>query len=233
MSVTRISSQLFVVGLAFGQCYLWRDGSEVTLIDSGPPGSAPAISSALAELDLPTDAVARVVLTHSHVDHSGSAADVRAWGAQVWVHAGDAPVVRGDVPEPRASLLPSEQALFEQTGAVLPASPPCPVDRVLKDRDELPFGGGAIVVHTPGHTDGSIGVHVPLDRVLFTGDTAAEHEGALILGPFNLDRARAAESFRLLAALDTDIACFGHGTPLVGGAGEQLRAVTDLGPFRG
>jgi hypothetical protein len=53
----------------------------------------------------------------------------------------------------------------------------------------------------------------------------------LILGPFNLDRQAAAASFRLLAGLDADIACFGHGEPVVGGAGERLRAVEDLGPF--
>ena len=37
----------------------------------------------------------------------------------------------------------------------------------------LGFGGGARVVHGPGHA-GSIGLHLPGPRVLFTGDTVAE-----------------------------------------------------------
>jgi glyoxylase-like metal-dependent hydrolase (beta-lactamase superfamily II) len=53
--------------------------------------------------------------------------------------------------------------------------------------------------------------------VLFTGDTAARTpDGALILGVFNVDRAQAINSFRLQAALDVDIACFGHGDRLSG-----------------
>ncbi len=42
-------------------------------------------------------------------------------------------------------------------------------------------------------------------------------------GVFNTDRARAAASFRRLADLDTDIACFGHGEPLTRDAALQLR----------
>ena len=127
-------------------------------------------------------------------------------------------------------MLPAEEQLFAQVGGGASA-PPCTVDRELADGDELPVGGGAMVVHGPGHTPGSVGVHLPAARVLFTGDTVAEHGGAIILGPFNLDRARAAESFRQLAALDAEVACFGHGEPITSGAGERLRATTDLGPF--
>lgn len=235
MGVTQIAERLWRVQPAFGQCWIWRDGSgadaEVTLIDAGPPGSAPVIAEALSELGLGPSAVRRVVLTHHHVDHAGSAVDVRAWGAEVLVHGAEAGVVTGAEPAPQPSLLPAEEALFAQVGGGV--APPCPVDRVLDDGEVLPFGGGAVVVHGPGHTAGSIGLHLPEAGVLFTGDTIAEHEGALILGPFNEDRAAAVESFRLLAGLDADIACFGHGEPLVGDAGERLRAVEDLGPFAG
>ncbi|MDQ3987649.1 MAG: hypothetical protein M3291_00330 [Actinomycetota bacterium] len=37
-------------------------------------------------------------------------------------------------------------------------------------------------------------------------------QGHIIVGPFNLDRERAAASFRALAELDADVACFGHGS---------------------
>jgi glyoxylase-like metal-dependent hydrolase (beta-lactamase superfamily II) len=58
---------------------------------------------------------------------------------------------------------------------------------------------GLQVIWTPGHTPGSIAVQHAERGLLFTGDTAAEREGAVFLGPFNIDRERAKESFRRLA----------------------------------
>jgi glyoxylase-like metal-dependent hydrolase (beta-lactamase superfamily II) len=60
--------------------------------------------------------------------------------------------------------------------------------------------------------------------VLFTGDTVA-NVGSVMLGTFNQDRAQTVASFQRLAALDVDIACFGHGEPISSGAGSRIRAV--------
>lgn len=79
------------------------------------------------------------------------------------------------------------------------------------------------MVHAPGHTDGSIGVHLPRHGVLFTGDCVAA-VGPLMLGVFNVDRARAARSFRRLAALAPSTACFGHGDPLTEDTAAALSA---------
>jgi glyoxylase-like metal-dependent hydrolase (beta-lactamase superfamily II) len=217
------------VEIPVGQCWLWRDGDEVTLVDAGPPGSEDLIAAALAGIGLDRGAVVRIVLTHFHDDHAGSAAAVRAWsGAEVVAHAAEAPVVRGDVAGPfPAELLPVERELLAQVTVGMPAAPPCPVDREVDEGDVLPFGGGAHVLHGPGHTDGSIALHLPGPRVLFTGDTVAEHGGAVILGPFNLDRARAAASFRRFVALDVDLALPGHGEPITG----AVLATNDLGRF--
>ena len=70
----------------------------------------------------------------------------------------------------------------------------------------------------PGHTRGSIAIYLPKRRLLFSGDAAVS---ALGLGPpsgpfglFNEDRTAARASFRRLAELEFDVACFGHGKPL-------------------
>jgi glyoxylase-like metal-dependent hydrolase (beta-lactamase superfamily II) len=215
-----------------GQCYLWRDGDRVTLIDSGPPGSADAIAAELAGLGLDRDAVVRIVLTNFHEDHMGSAADVRAWnGAEVVAHVAEAPFVRGDESGPPPELLAVEEPMLARIreSAELGEAPPCPVDREVHDGDVLPFGGGAHIVHGPGHTPGSIGVHLTGPRVLFTGDTVAESQGAVILGPFNVDRAAALAAFRRLTALDVDIALVGHGEPV--SKADLAQAVP--GPFAG
>ena len=80
-----------------------------------------------------------------------------------------------------------------------------------------------VVLSIPGHTPGSIAIHLPRERLLFTGDNIASLGDRPILGPFNVDRDEAIASFRRLAALDVDIACFGHGSPIAADASRSLR----------
>jgi glyoxylase-like metal-dependent hydrolase (beta-lactamase superfamily II) len=82
------------------------------------------------------------------------------------------------------------------------------------------------VLHVPGHTDGSIAVFLPEHGVLFAGDTVAASpvDGTVVPGVFNLDRPRLLVSLGRLAELAADVACFGHGDPVVGNAAPALRA---------
>jgi glyoxylase-like metal-dependent hydrolase (beta-lactamase superfamily II) len=74
---------------------------------------------------------------------------------------------------------------------------------------------------------GSIALLVPDLGVLFTGDTIAFYEGDPILGVFNIDRVAAIQSVRKQAELEFDIACFGHGSPIVDGASRRIRALAE------
>jgi glyoxylase-like metal-dependent hydrolase (beta-lactamase superfamily II) len=118
-----------------------------------------------------------------------------------------------------------EVPIHQRVSAGLPGTaPPVPVDRELVDGDALDFGGGAEILAIPGHTEGSIAIHLPRHGVLFMGDTIA-NVGSVMLGTFNQDRAQTVASFRRLAALDVETACFGHGEPIAPGAATNLREV--------
>ncbi|HLT10113.1 MAG TPA: MBL fold metallo-hydrolase [Micromonosporaceae bacterium] len=224
MSITQLRPRLYRMELGRYQAYLWRDGDSVTLIDTGEVGSGPAIAAGLAGLGLNPGHLDRIVLTHFHDDHTGSAAELTSWGAvEVVAHERDAPIIRGERPGPPPNFTDFERELHAQVAAGLAPAPPVRVDREVRDGDLLDFGGGAQVLATPGHTDGSLALYLPAHGVLFTGDIVAEHSGEVMLGVFNLDREVTADSFRRLAGLDVDVACFGHGEPVVGDAAARLR----------
>ncbi|WP_188986378.1 MBL fold metallo-hydrolase [Saccharopolyspora thermophila] len=221
MDVVTVVPNLHLLRFEFGQAYLWREGRSATLVDTGIAGAGADIVRYLREIDVE---LARIVLTHGHEDHVGSAAEVRAaTGAPVLAHRDDAPIVRGERPRPDPVLLDWERPLFESIAPNVPAPPPCPVDQELVGGEVFDFAGGARVLSIPGHTDGSIALHLPKQRILFTGDTVA-HVTEVMLGTCNLDRPRAVESFHRLAELDVEVACFGHGDPITTAAGAELRA---------
>lgn len=209
-----------------GQAYLWRDGSDLTLIDAGDIDSAAAIEDAIRTLGPDPAGIRRIVITHGHRDHYGAAQELAdRYGAEIIAHARDAPVVRGERPVPEPDLLDWELPLWEH-GLTVPEAPPTRVDREVTGGEVLPFGDGARVVHAPGHTAGSIAIHLPLHGVLFTGDAVASVE-RVMLGVFNVDRAEAAATFRRLAALAPRTVCVGHGDPLTENAAVAMEAAAN------
>lgn len=206
-----------------GQAYLLRRGSDVVLVDTGIAGQGESVAASLRDWGLDRDAVTHVLLTHWHLDHAGSAAEISTWpNAKVWAHHVDAPIIRGDVAGSFPHLTHAEQGLYSQISGSVPDAPPSRVDRELGD-DEVLDDLGASVLSVPGHTDGSIALHFAEAGVLFTGDVATENQGHVILGPFNQDRTRARESFRRFADIDVDVVAFGHGQPLQGPDTRKLR----------
>jgi glyoxylase-like metal-dependent hydrolase (beta-lactamase superfamily II) len=209
-----------------GQAYLVRHGASAILIDTGTAGQADSIAEALADWGLNRDALTHVLLTHWHPDHVGSAAEISTWpNARIWAHRSDAPFIRGDQPGYFPVLTPTEEGFYAQAVGHVPDAAPSRVDRELGD-DEILDEIGARIISTPGHTEGSIAIHFPEDRVLFTGDVATLQQGQVVLGPFDLDRMKARDSFRRLGDLDIDTVCFGHGEPLTGADTAKLQSAT-------
>ena len=196
--------------------YLLEGDDRLTLIDTGFPGSEDAALAAIEALGRRPGELSDIILTHMHYDHvGGAAALVAATGATTWMHLLDAPLAEaGGGPRP-AKAAPGLLAamLFRLYAKPGRTTAPVTIDRLVDDGDIIPVAGGLTVVHIPGHCAGQIALLHSSTGVLFVADAAMNVAGLgdpIAFEDLSVGRA----SQRRLAALDFDIACFGHGKPV-------------------
>jgi hydroxyacylglutathione hydrolase len=211
--------------LRFANCYLIA-GDELTLIDTGLPRNAGKVLTYIAErLQRRRSDLTTIVLTHHHFDHTGSAAELRRLtNAKIAVHRDEIDYVTGAKTQAMHKGLTG--MLFKAASPFFKAAPIQP-DIILGDGDAV---AGLTVLHTPGHTPGSISLHDPGRRTLFVGD-AIRYINGRILGPsedFTMDMQQARRSIGKIAQLDFDVMLGGHGEPLTSQAAVRIRELSDL-----
>jgi len=199
----RITEAVTLIGgpaMSDGQdCLIYAvDLGELILIDCGAGPSWPKIRANMESAGLDPATIHTLVLTHCHVDHIGAASRLKEeTGCRIVAHHLDAGGIESGDPRLTAS---------SWYGIDLPK---LTLDHEVDGKGEtLSFSGGSLdLLHTPGHTPGSM-VVVMLDsgsKVLFGQD---------IHGPFSPDFRSDVEAWRQsmeeLIALDADILCEGH-----------------------
>lgn len=225
--VKQVVPGLWQVPLGPVNAYLVDDGREVVVVDTGRPGSASKLEAALGEIGRKPGDVRRIVLTHVHPDHAGSAAALRRLtGAAIHMHEEDASLLRKGV-----GLRPMTPApgfpgllwrLFIRRQAESARVEAAEVEGLLVDGEEAP--GGFQVVHVPGHCAGQVALYSPKEGgVLIAADTASNAMG-LGLAPAYEDLELGKRSLQRLAALDFEVAVFGHGNPIPRKAAEAFRS---------
>ena len=207
-------------------CYLLDGGADgLILIDAGWPGKANVVIDGIRNLGHQLDEVKHIVLTHAHPDHIGGLADlVRTTGAQTWMHQADATIAekgngfRYIKPAPEFVPRMIYRAIYKAGGSVAAAR----IDHKLKDGDVIPLAGGLRAIPTPGHCKGQVALLWESRRALFAGDTCTNIFG--LNSPIGYeDEAEGRRSQKALCDFSYDLACFGHGRPLVGDARAKMR----------
>ena len=145
----------YPLGMIYTNCYIVtnEDTKEGLIID--PSDQAADIKARIQELEITPVAI---LLTHGHFDHIMAAKDLK--------ETYHIPVLAGE--KERAMLEDYNLNGTLSVGRNYTLS----ADRLLKDGEELTLGGLKIkVIHTPGHTAGSVCYYFEKEKVLLSGDT--------------------------------------------------------------
>jgi hydroxyacylglutathione hydrolase len=212
--------------------YILVEGERLVVIDAATPGRAGAVWHSLNSLGYAPETVGQIWLTHGDIDHVGSVAALkRGSGARVVAHRADAPLVNGSAhrqlgPSPMAATY---QKLYDWAVRRVFRYQPTEVDQPVEDGDRL---DGWHVVHTPGHTPGSVCFYNPERRIIIVGDALNHRQGRLGAPPamFTSNMAQAHASIHRIATLDFEVCCFGHGPPLRENARQRVQAFAESLP---
>ena len=169
----------------------------ITLVDTGAGNRSNRIQPILNALNLGLKDVKKIILTHTHFDHIGGLSEMQ------------------QASKPVIMVHENEQEKLEAKGYNICA---------LKDGDiiDTPIGQFK-VIHTPGHTEGSICLYNEEKKTIFTGDTVFP-EGRF--GRTDLptgDSRLIIKSLKKLAKLKVEILLAGHGEPVLERGAEDIK----------
>lgn len=236
----QLTGSLHRLGNGSVNSYLLEDRGEITIVDAGVAGYWGELPRELAEMGRTMDDIRAVVLTHGHTDHIGFAERLRRErDVPVRVHEFDAALARGEVPNPARGLGPFrvrpllEFLVYSALRGGLRITHLTEV-ATFGDQATLDVPGSPRVILVPGHTPGSVALHVPSHDALFVGDALATKavttgEVGPRLAPFTADPAEALASLSRLERLDAALVLPGHGEAWTDGMAEAVRRVRAAG----
>jgi glyoxylase-like metal-dependent hydrolase (beta-lactamase superfamily II) len=189
--------------------FLINEDGSLVLVDSGMQKSGKKILDYLtSNLSKQPSDIKTIILTHCHVDHvRGAYALKKATGARIAAHKIEADYITGNKTPPAPKGLAG--FLFKLFSPFF-SSKSVEVDQSLEDGNMI---GKLLVLHTPGHTPGSIALYEKEKRVVFVGDTISYDKGRLKGPPkaFSVDMKEVTRSMEKISKLDFRVMLPGHG----------------------
>jgi glyoxylase-like metal-dependent hydrolase (beta-lactamase superfamily II) len=192
------------------------DKDSLILIDTGFPGQLNQFNEAFENEGIPFSELNAVILTHQHIDHIGSVSDILqeiSGSVEVLTHEKEKPYISCDKKpikfEEGLEHLPDNTKVIYEKLKVDFKNGRVNVDRTLIDGQELPYGGGITVIHTPGH----ISLYLKKWKILIAGDILSVKESSLVKAneDYNYDNELNIESIKKLMKYDIETVICYHG----------------------
>jgi glyoxylase-like metal-dependent hydrolase (beta-lactamase superfamily II) len=230
----KLAPSLHRIGNDIVAVYLVDTAEGVTVIDAGLAGHWRELLAELASMGRTLDDVKGVILTHGDSDHLGFAERLRRdHGVPVYVHPGDADRAKGGS-KPAAGKQSMGLAMLGFLAYSLRKNGlrTTWLSEVVEahDGETLDLPGAPVIIGLPGHSPGSIAIHIPAVDAVFVGDGLATRH--VLTGrtgpqpaPFTDEPAQAVASLRALVATGATWVLPGHGAPWSGGVEAAVAAV--------
>lgn len=197
------------LGFGFESNVYLLSAAQNALVDTGTGMHTRDLLSSL-EGEIRMEDIRYIILTHEHFDHCGGVKTLKEKsGALVCMHPDGAPVV--------------EQGLEWSAGFFNARQPKTEVEVKLKESDVIELGDVSLyIIHTPGHSPGSICIYEPESRSLFSGDTVFAHGDVGRTDFLGGDAEALVHSLEKLARLDVTDLYPGHGEYVLGEGGAHI-----------
>jgi len=165
----------------FTNIYIIESDVGLIVVDTGLAGNTRKILRAIKNLGYQPHDLLYIILTHAHLDHFGCAAPLKnKTGAQVVGHRADVKFFEKGGIGAMPRILPDESKINTFFQGRFLGAPPVKIDKALEDGDRI---GEWEIIHTPGHTPGTINLFSERRKLLIAG-------GWAISGKTNIDQSR-------------------------------------------
>jgi len=230
----KLAPSLHRIGNDIVAVYLVETAEGVTVIDAGLAGHWRELLAELASMGRTLADVKGVILTHGDSDHLGFAERLRRdHGVPVFVHPADADRAKGgSKPSMGKQMMGIAVLGFLAYSLRKNGLRTTWLSEVVEARDgeTLDLPGAPVIIGLPGHSPGSIAIHIPAVDAVFVGDGLATRH--VLTGrtgpqpaPFTDEPAQAVASLRALVATGATWVLPGHGAPWNGGVEAAVAAV--------
>jgi len=204
------------IRLGSAHSYFIPSQQGAVLIDAGNAHKIMQLKSVLLAHECNLSDIKYIILTHTHHDHVGSLAELRKrTNAKIIVHESEAGYLRqGRTPLPKGTGCYSKALVslgkMIRVGSYAPVSPDILLTKAL-DLSEIGIKG--CVIHTPGHTYGSMSIVLDIG-IAIVGDTMFNIQPDSVFPPFANDVRQLMQSWRVL--LNTGCSAYypAHGKPI-------------------